>query len=148
RRRPIVVGHPGAGFIPITATGVGRATLRQIVAPNGLVAITAGGAVIDGNGPANNVTSAQMVLVAGAGYDSTVTDPNDPRFDSGVNSGIGTQADAIETQVGVTNAQAGQGGIWLANAGNFALTDLGILAVPFSSTSSNSAVTINGGDGD
>ncbi|MDA8339335.1 MAG: filamentous hemagglutinin N-terminal domain-containing protein [Nitrospiraceae bacterium] len=76
----------------------------EISGVNGSVTLNApNGAIIDGNGDANNITATDLTLSAW--------------------TGIGTSSDALETQVSNLNAYTNSGNINIANTGNLTIDD-------------------------
>lgn len=81
----------------------------EISGVNGSVTLNApNGAIIDGNGNANNITATDLTLSAW--------------------SGIGTSSDALETQVSNLNAYTNSGDINIANTGNLTIDDFSYIS--------------------
>jgi hypothetical protein len=106
----IVTGNATAAAVSITVGGSGNATIQVITTGlGGKVSITAGGAILDGNGAADNVTTSNLALSAGAG--------------------IGTAADPVETVTATGGSNptinmvlfGGSGGVYVTNSGSVTL---------------------------
>ncbi|MCI0683106.1 MAG: cadherin-like domain-containing protein, partial [Gemmataceae bacterium] len=90
------------GALPLTSTA-GNITIGVIDAAGFTVTLTAGGAIIDGNGPLNNITAHTLLMAAGAG--------------------IASAADPLESAgVSFLNAQGGTGGVFVDNTGDLTVT--------------------------
>ncbi|MDA8215771.1 MAG: hypothetical protein M0Z64_10940, partial [Nitrospiraceae bacterium] len=81
----------------------------EISGVNGSVTLNApNGAIIDGNGDANNITATDLTLSAW--------------------TGIGTSSDALETQVSRLNAYTSSGDINITNTGNLTIDDFSYIS--------------------
>ena len=113
---------PGTG---LTICTIGDLTVGTITAPGQTVTLrSVGGAVVDGNGAALNVTAAALAVQAAAG--------------------VGTAADPLETGVAGLEALTDTGGLFLSNTGDLTVggvtPDLSCIAAPLTGL----AVTTSG----
>jgi hypothetical protein len=117
------IGDNGQRLGAVTITAGGDFVVGAIItSPGGSVSITAGGAILDGNGSADNITTNNLSLTAGAGIGIAA----DPLETVTITSGAGPNPTLTLTAVG------GTGGIYLANTGPLALataTAAGSIAV-------------------
>ncbi|MDA8338747.1 MAG: filamentous hemagglutinin N-terminal domain-containing protein [Nitrospiraceae bacterium] len=95
------------GTVNITAND-GDVTLGAVTAGNEVYITSNSGAIIDGNNSANNIATPNLTLSAW--------------------TGIGTAADALETQVSNLNAYTNSGDINIANTGNLTIDDFSYIS--------------------
>jgi fibronectin-binding autotransporter adhesin len=117
----------------VTANGTGRnvrlralggnLTVGVVTALADIVALSATGAILDGNGAANNVTALSLSLSAG--------------------TGIATAADPLETTVSNVAWSAGTGGIFLANTGGLTVTSVTAFGATVTGGAGAGAATIS-----
>ena len=116
----------------VTANGTGRnvrlralggdLTVGTITAAGDIVALSATGAIVDGNAAANNVTALSLSLSAG--------------------TGIATPADPLETTVSNVAWSAGTGGIDLINTGALTITSVTAFGATVTGGTGNGAATV------
>ena len=97
------------------------------------MSLTATPGISDGNGPAVNVTAARARFSAGSSLDGT-----------GGPGGIGTPADPLDTAVAELQANAGNGGVWVANAGGLVLAEDSLFEDAVSASGGGIQVTAGG----
>jgi hypothetical protein len=127
---PATVSYAGIENLAVVAGG--DVTVATIATPpGGSIGITAGGAILDGNGPDDNFITNNLLLTAG--------------------TGIGTAADPLESVTIVSanpaatltlTAAGGTGGIYLTNSGSLAVASA--TAVGSIALTAHSPLTVTG----
>jgi hypothetical protein len=116
--------------VTIDVDGSGHAALAQIQAgtTTGRVSATVGGSITDNNAAALNITAIEALLVAGNGI-----------------GGMAMTAD-LDTSVARLEAQAGSGGVFLANQGTLQIGDVDAAVTGVSATGGGIVVRTVGGN--